>query len=1045
MNNNWKLLQDYIKKINLTSFDLIGKEKQLEKDFDSYVNTYYKYKKKIRKLNDNNINILGLDESIDQNVIKKKIKVTSEVSSLNFYVLVNNYLLEFRDNFELLFTFISLLNNEEQKIISKILVHYFFEDVTKNGSSNKLNNFIAQIIMKNNDWDIFLNDNFINDESFLSLILNEYIYRHEVKIYLKSIFKDLVRNLFLDNNETNYIMFSFSELSKIIGLERKLHKSNQNFRIKRNSLSNMFINSSDNSKRNENNDLKFENNLNILKKIPALNEKYLRHLLNTETNELKNFLIYKQLSIASNLGKKRSSNFYSNEIFIDTINRTANKELILSKYLKNMENVNKFFNDFITKLKKYSFNIPNIIKTTIKTLYNALNKKFPSKSKYEINSYIVYYFINYLIIPFLKIPEANELLYSKIDFTTFNHKSLESIIFIFQQISLGNLFNNELNYYYTNLNQMILKVLYELHQFFINIIVNEEKRVFEDDYKTEEKEIYKTFCLSKSEIEIFLNKYDDIKNSLKSKNSYTQMILNKKLILGDKDSNSEFDNFYVFINRNYDKSREQKIKIDSKKNIISETTTNYINEIKICINNVFCNIPSLSEKANSFPFEELFYIIDSNINYDKEEYKNILISDSIPLYWYSNYLVQNINKLPEEYKNDNFYKLFSEMFQEEDLNLKTILNKKLIISTELSSEIASIKKNISILKNALKNVEKCYIKTILKDFIDNAEIKICLMNESEKKEFITGRKIKEKTASDNKFNLQKIDGCIHGINKILKLAKNIGAEYNKINGHCYTINDFINKLLQNIEDIAYDIYMKKNYTKTNEIIELYLQYAEEVLMKDNNFKHYFIYKNKDKIEEKKGKFLKELKCYIITKIVNNLEIKEIDDEDNLYNIKIRTSLWIKLEDFKIDIKKISQNQINMALYHIKNMDNEVYYINILKSLLKGINIIIKMFHFTSGKEDSSVEDFLPILLYLIIQSKPSHLILNLKISKYFITSSDLNSLYGYALTNLEACVNYLNTISYQQFNYSKEEFYEKCGKSVEDSMKEDFGDNYYNL
>ena len=74
MNNNWKLLQDYIKKINLTSFDLIGKEKQLEKDFDSYVNLFYKYKKKKRKINDNNINILGLDESINQNLIKKKDK-----------------------------------------------------------------------------------------------------------------------------------------------------------------------------------------------------------------------------------------------------------------------------------------------------------------------------------------------------------------------------------------------------------------------------------------------------------------------------------------------------------------------------------------------------------------------------------------------------------------------------------------------------------------------------------------------------------------------------------------------------------------------------------------------------------------------------------------------------------------------------------------------------------------------------------------------------------------------------------------------------------
>ena len=1043
MNNNWKLLQDYVKKINLTSFDLIGKEKQLEKDFDSYVNEFYKYKKKIRKLNNNNINILGLDESIDQNVIKKKIKVTSEDSSLNFYVLIKNYLLEFRDNLDLLFTFISLLNNEEQKIISKVLVHYFFEDVTKNDSSNKLNNFIAQIIMKNNnDWEIFLNNKFINDESFLSFILNEYIYRHEVKKYLNSIFKDLIKNLFLENNQTNYITFSFSNLSNLIGIERKINKSNSNALLKRNVLSQIFIDSTNiNPKMNENKGLKYENDLNILKKIPILNEKYLRNLLKNETNELKKFLINKQLLTASILGKKRSSNFYSNEIFIDIINRTANKELILSKYLKNMENVIKFFNDFIKQLKKYSLNVPNIIKTTIKTFYNEINKKFPSKSKYEINSYIIHYFINYLIIPFLKVPEANELLYNKIDFNSFNHKSLETIILIFQQISLGNLFNNELNCYYTNLNQMILNILYELHQFFLNIIFNEEKRVFEDDYKTEEKEIYKTFCLSKTEIEIFLNKYDEIKKNLQLVNSYEQMISNKKCIFGDLDSKSEFDNFYVFIHRNYDKSREQKIKINSKNVNIGETSTNYINEIKICINNVFCNIPTLSEKANSFRFDELINIIDSNIYYYKEEYKNILISD-IPLYWYSNYIVKNINKLPEEYKKDNFYKLYIEMFQEEDSNLKTILNKKLIISTDLSSEIASIKKNISILKNALKNVDKCYIKTILKHFIDNAEIKICLINELEKKEFIYGNKNIKKDKSNMKFTLQKINECIHGVNKILKLAKNLGVEYNKIIGHCYSIRDFISKILQNRKDISHDIYMNTNYTKTNEIIELYLNYAEEVLMNDNKFEHYFIYKNKEKIKEKKGIFLKELKCYIITMILNNLEMKELDDEDNLYNIKIRTTLWINFEDFKIDIKKISQNQINMALNHIKNMDNEIYYLNCLKSLLKAINIIIKMLQFTSGKEDSSIEDFLPILIYLIIQSKPSHLIFNLKVSKYFINSSELNSQYGYTLTNFETCVNYINNISYKEFNYSKKEFYEKCGNSVEESMKQDFGENY---
>ena len=34
-----------------------------------------------------------------------------------------------------------------------------------------------------------------------------------------------------------------------------------------------------------------------------------------------------------------------------------------------------------------------------------------------------------------------------------------------------------------------------------------------------------------------------------------------------------------------------------------------------------------------------------------------------------------------------------------------------------------------------------------------------------------------------KFTLQKINECIHGVNKIINLAKNFGVEYEKIIGH----------------------------------------------------------------------------------------------------------------------------------------------------------------------------------------------------------------------------------------------------------------------
>ena len=58
--NDWKLLQNYLKKINLATFEVENKENDLENEFNSNVDLYYKYKRKIRLLNDNNLELLGL-------------------------------------------------------------------------------------------------------------------------------------------------------------------------------------------------------------------------------------------------------------------------------------------------------------------------------------------------------------------------------------------------------------------------------------------------------------------------------------------------------------------------------------------------------------------------------------------------------------------------------------------------------------------------------------------------------------------------------------------------------------------------------------------------------------------------------------------------------------------------------------------------------------------------------------------------------------------------------------------------------------------------
>ena len=117
--------------------------------------------------------------------------------------------------------------------------------------------------------------------------------------------------------------------------------------------------------------------------------------------------------------------------------------------------------------------------------------------------------------------------------------------------------------------------------------------------------------------------------------------------------------------------------------------------------------------------------------------------------------------------------------------------------------------------------------------------------------------------------------------------------------------------------------------------------------------------------------------------------------------------------------KYQKKQLEIAQIYIKKMDKERYYMNVLKYFLKAINVIVKMIEFNTGKTDSSVEDFLPIIVYLIIKTCPENMISNLQFAKYFITQKDSNSMFGYSLVNYETCINFLKNTCKMKFNIEK--------------------------
>jgi hypothetical protein len=182
--NDWKLLQNYLKKMSLAISEVENKENDLENEFNTNVDLYYKYKRKIRLLNDNNLELLGLIPKLNN---YKKLKISSSPANLNFHSQIQNYLFEIRNNSNLLLKFIDTLTDEKEKdIIAKVFIHFFFEDVTKSEFSYKLNYFLSLLINKeveNLDYELY--DNFIIKNSFIEKIFIEFLNRHEVKVYIK--------------------------------------------------------------------------------------------------------------------------------------------------------------------------------------------------------------------------------------------------------------------------------------------------------------------------------------------------------------------------------------------------------------------------------------------------------------------------------------------------------------------------------------------------------------------------------------------------------------------------------------------------------------------------------------------------------------------------------------------------------------------------------------------------------------------------------------------------------------------------------------------
>jgi len=145
----------------------------------------------------------------------------------------------------------------------------------------------------------------------------------------------------------------------------------------------------------------------------------------------------------------------------------------------------------------------------------------------------------------------------------------------------------------------------------------------------------------------------------------------------------------------------------------------------------------------------------------------------------------------------------------------------------------------------------------------------------------------------------------------------------------------------------------------------------ENISKDDLFSCY----NLDEI----GAIAEDIEDYILRKCFKYFYPVQDSEEDKLFHSKCLSISWLTPQH--IEIKKI---HINEKLWLIASncfskMDTEKSPVEKLRCVESAFQILNNSISFCAGKQtNSGVDDIMPILIYVVIKSKPRRMITNLK-------------------------------------------------------------------
>ena len=468
----------------------------------------------------------------------------------------------------------------------------------------------------------------------------------------------------------------------------------------------------------------------------------------------------------------------------------------------------------------------------------------------------------------------------------------------------------------------------------------------------------------------------------------------KYKILFDIDSN-------LYQNFNIKEIEDPKNKDDINKNIIIKVK-NYISNSLYNYRILEKNDFEEGTTNNTFQiFKELKRFMKSS---------NFIVDNSIPSIWYINSLLNYLKKVPPEYQENDFAKLYKELKDDINTSIEALDFQSLILFHSKLKYLSRATKHYQIAKQLVADID---INQVVKKIVEEITIPIEVYfkyDEEEKKFKI--EKSKLKLLNDNEY----IEDPKRGL--ILKTIEVFTKKFPNLVKHQYQYfqgADFF-EMLSEIE-------LPKKLNNFFDIIEKELIRRKLVTQNDYN------------------KLKNQLIEYVMNKLYEKIYPQEPTMNDSQTFKKCVMLSWAEPKYF-INKKTnyVYDSFLPDVISHFKQIHREKTprkKMECIKNIFVLINNVIK---FNDREGECGADDSTSILTYSLVQAQPFFIYTDLKFVELFYQDK-MFKIEGNQLTQLISACNLVCQLNGKSFNMDENEFMLKCQEVANNPNNNDDDEN----